>query len=92
MTSTQGTESGAAKSDLETPRVLGEVFDEILQHFKDNPTHGHNCSCLDPIIREIRVQMSQYMIPWKQEDQTSPAQKAKAAIKYVLHVSSRYYE
>jgi hypothetical protein len=36
-------------------RTLVEVLAEAVRHGHDNPSHGSNCSCMDHLIRELRV-------------------------------------
>jgi len=35
-------------------RTIGEVIADIRQHYRDEPTHGYNCICMDQRIREVR--------------------------------------
>lgn len=38
-------------------RSLEEILSDVVQHGKDNPNHGFNCTCMDQFIREVRDQV-----------------------------------
>lgn len=34
---------------------FSDVVEQIQRHEKGHPSHGFNCSCMDPLIRKVRA-------------------------------------
>jgi lipoate synthase len=60
------------------------MIEEIKQHYKDNPTHGTNCVCMDQYAREIRNAFTVSDI-WAHEEEDHVA-KAMRAVEGILHM------
>lgn len=67
--------------------AIEEVRDEIIQHFKDNPTHGYNCACLDEQLRKVKqaMRVSEY---WGHEEDAA-TDKAMNAVEYVFYSAAK---
>lgn len=80
--------SGVA-SDAAGPRSLVAIYDDIKAHYADNIGHGHNCSCLDKYIRELRIQIDGYATWEKLTAEGRAESKARFAMNYVLNCAVR---
>jgi hypothetical protein len=45
-------------SFIPSTRTLTEIIREAVQHGVDFPTHGEDCSCMDNLVREVRLQVN----------------------------------
>lgn len=71
-------------------RTLAAILADVVQHGKDNPTHGTNCACLDKYIREVRAQIAGQVPSSESEPNWERRIDARSRIKYVLNVAARY--
>lgn len=58
-------------------RSLWEILNDVVKHGEVCPTHGMNCSCVDPYIREIRNHINRVIpeverIPVPEGDRQDP--------------------
>lgn len=67
-----------------------EVAQAVREHFEKNPTHGHNCTCLDRLIGELRMHLNPFLpsITERVEARFNE-RKVHNALHYVLHIASK---
>lgn len=51
------------QSWIPSTRPLSAILEDAIAHGVDNPRHGVNCACIDPLIRELRIQVSKALPP-----------------------------
>lgn len=51
------------QSWIPTTRPLSAILEDAIAHGVAYPGHGPNCSCVDSLIRELRLQVSKALPP-----------------------------
>ena len=66
-----------------------EISEWIDQHYRDNPSHGAGCACLDQMIREIR-ELLRPLVPTNEmwRSASDDRRRVMRAKEYVLHIGS----
>jgi hypothetical protein len=71
-------------------RPLVEILVDVVEHGKDQPTHGIDCSCMGKLIREIRGQVNSVLPSSHEEPDWEPRLNARRRVSYVMHSAVRY--
>lgn len=67
---------------------LEDIVSAVRQHLRDFPSHGVNCSCLDPIISYIRRRTTIGTLSERLKD--DEMWRAQSGVEWVLHSALRH--